>query len=93
MAGPGDGQADQPAPGGGSATIDIMAGTGRVAFPDSLAGSSSRGGGDSDSNGVLTSQRRPGPFKRVESRVPMNDVTEQPLLHQAKKMIDDQRSK
>ena len=91
MAGPGDGQADRPAPGGGSATIDIMAGTGRVTFPDSLAGS--RGAGDSDSNGVLTSQRRPGPFKRVESRVPMNDVTEQPLLHQAKKMIDDQRSK
>lgn len=55
-------------------------------------------------DGVLTSSsmeggavpRRSGAphsMKRVESRVPVNDVMEQPLLSQAKKLFNDQRSK
>ncbi len=32
-------------------------------------------------------------MKRVESRVPVRDVQDQPLLEQAKKLLDDQRSK
>ncbi|KAL4428321.1 hypothetical protein ABPG75_002410, partial [Micractinium tetrahymenae] len=64
---------------------------------DSAMGAPSTDGGSSaDSSGtrVLHSQRRSlTPMKRVESRVPVNDVQEQPLLQQARKILDDQRSK
>ena len=33
-----------------------------------------------------------GSMKRVESRVPVNDLQDQPLLSQAKKMLEEQRS-
>jgi hypothetical protein len=43
-------------------------------------------------DGILP--RRSGtPMKRVESRVPMDDVNEQPLLSQAKQLLSDQRTK
>lgn len=53
------------------------------------AGASSSGGAT-----VLISQRRSlTPLKRVESRVPVKDVQDQPLLSQARKILEDQRSK
>lgn len=52
-------------------------------------------GSASSVDGVpLTSQRRSlTPMKRVESRVPVNDMQDQPLISQAKKLLDDQRAK
>lgn len=38
-------------------------------------------------------QRRVPMLTRVESRVPMREVVDQPLLSQAKKMLAQQRSK
>lgn len=61
-----------------------------------MGGASTDGGSSADGNGahVLHSQRRSlTPMKRVESRVPVNDVQEQPLLQQARKILDDQRNK
>ena len=62
----------------------------------SLDGSSSGPvGGPSVGATALTTQRRSlgTPMKRVQSRVPVNDVQDQPLLSQAKKLLDDQRTK
>lgn len=53
------------------------------------AGSSSAASMD----GMPTQRRPMTPMKRVASRVPVADVQEQPLLSQARKMLDDQRSK
>ncbi len=41
-----------------------------------------------------TTQRRVAtPMKRVASRVPVKDVTDEPLLTQAKQLLEDQRDK
>lgn len=61
----------------------------------SVDGSSSQGvlGGGADLHHTTAQRRASTPLKRVQSRVPVNDVTEQPLLKQARKLLDDQRAK
>lgn len=44
------------------------------------------------SHGISTAVRRPTtPMKRVASRVPVDDVVDQPLLEQAKALLNDQK--
>lgn len=71
-----------------------------ASIPDSALASGSGGPSSMDGHSldggssVLTSQRRSlTPMKRVESRVPVADVQEQPLLSHARKLLEDQRSK
>lgn len=72
----------------------------------SLDGSSDYGNGSSSGGAItggaslgataLTTQRRSlgaTPLKKVASRVPVRDVIDQPLLSQARQLLDDQRTK
>ena len=58
----------------------------------SVAAAPSVDGGASTSTVPLTTQRRSlGPMKRVESRVPVNEMQDQPLITQAKKLLEEQK--
>lgn len=64
----------------------------RDSVPDTAGGSMDGYMPSAALDGILP--RRSGtPMKRVESRVPMDDVNEQPLLSQAKQLLSDQRTK
>lgn len=70
----------------------------RDSISDKATGSSFdgvvNGNGVSDGDAVPRRSGTPtGSMKRVESRVPVNDLQDQPLLSQAKKMLEEQRSK
>lgn len=86
----GDSDAGDSAFAANGAGAAVLGGDSAMGAPSTDGGSSADGSGAQ----VLHSQRRSlTPMKRVESRVPVNDVQEQPLLQQARKMLDDQRSK
>lgn len=61
---------------------------------DGMDGGAVAVGGSSLGATADTTQRRVAtPMKRVASRVPVKDVTDQPLLSQAKQLLEDQRTK
>lgn len=62
---------------------------------DGMDGGAVAVGGSSSMGATAdTTQRRVAtPLKRVASRVPVKDVTDQPLLSQAKQLLEDQRTK
>lgn len=91
MAAEGNGAADEPQPRAPPPRLSAstMAGTSDIDASSVDGSGTSNGGGT-----VLTSQRRSlMPIKRVESRVPVREVQEQPLLHQARKLLQDQKAK
>lgn len=51
------------------------------------------GGANVGATADTTQRRLATPMKRVASRVPVKDMTDQPLLTQAKELLEDQRTK
>lgn len=83
----------------GSAPSDAMgtASTSGDSISPSIDGMDSAGvalgGSNVGATADTTTRRVATPMKRVASRVPVRDVTDQPLLSQAKQMLEDQRTK